>query len=56
VLLEVAAQTLGHLVRSGGPMMADVVERQVRRWVWGCGWVGHRIDEGSACCWQVLCD
>ena len=29
VLLEVAALALGHLVRSGGPMMADVVERQV---------------------------
>jgi hypothetical protein len=37
VLLEVAATALGHLVRSGGPMMADVVERQVgRHWGSGC--------------------
>lgn len=28
-ILEVAAKTFGHLVRSGGAMMADVVEKEV---------------------------
>jgi hypothetical protein len=48
VLLEVAATTLGHLVRSGGPMMADVVERQVRRVAGSCG-RRRRVGGGWAC-------
>ncbi len=50
VLLEVGATTLGHLVRSGGPMMADVVERQVGG---GCVFWSVRLVLGF---WQcVLC-
>ena len=30
VTMALAARTLGHLVRAGGPLMADVVEEQVR--------------------------
>ncbi|KIY93538.1 FKBP12-rapamycin complex-associated protein [Monoraphidium neglectum] len=41
VLLEVAATALGHLVRSGGPMMADVVERQVRD---ALPWLNPRLE------------
>ena len=29
-VLNVAAQTLGHLVRSGGAMAADIVDKEVR--------------------------
>lgn len=29
-LLVTAADTLGHLVRSGGPMTADIVDKEVR--------------------------
>lgn len=32
-----AARTLGHLVRAGGPLMADVVEEQVRRQIRAIG-------------------
>lgn len=30
VLLELASQTLGHLVRSGGAFVADIVNSKVR--------------------------
>ncbi|GBF92737.1 target of growth-regulatory PI3K kinase [Raphidocelis subcapitata] len=45
VLLEVGATTLGHLVRSGGPMMADVVERQVRD---ALPWLNPRLEPSEA--------
>lgn len=34
VLMHTAARTMGHLVKSGGAMTADIVEREVR----GMGW------------------
>lgn len=38
--LQLAAHTLGQLVRAGGALMADVVEEQV-------GWVGARGAQGG---------
>ena len=44
-LLEAAAQTLGRLVRGGGPMVADVVERQVRD---ALPWLSPRLEPSEA--------
>lgn len=42
--MHAAAATLGRLVKTGGPLMADIVEEQVGGWGvaaaagrWGCG-------------------
>lgn len=43
-----AAHTLGHLVRSGGAMTSDILEKEVRP---TRGWVGS----GSEVPWQLYC-
>ncbi len=44
-LSEAAAHTLGHLVRSGGAMTSDIVEKEVRpgRGAGGGGKIGPRV-------------
>lgn len=44
IVMDVAAKTLGHLVKSGGAMTSDIVEQQVGSCdpgVWP-GWAGLR--------------
>ena len=44
VVLEAAASALGHLVRGGGALMADVVEEQVKK---GINWLAAPRHENS---------
>ena len=41
--MEVAAGTLGHLVRSGGALTADIVETEVRHLLAGSGSNGEDV-------------